>query len=60
MDFWPGEFHGQRGLAGYSSQGCKELDMTERLTHIHIYIGLAFSGGSDGEKNWPAMWETWI
>ena len=38
MDFWPGEFHGQRSLAGYSSQGCKELDMTERLTHIHIYI----------------------
>ena len=24
--------HGQRSLAGYSPQGCKELDMTERLS----------------------------
>ena len=30
--FLPGEFHGQRNLAGYSSWGCKELDMTEQLT----------------------------
>ena len=27
--FLPGEFHGQRSLAGYSPWGCKELDMTE-------------------------------
>ena len=32
----PGKFHGQR-TPGYSSQGRKELDMTERLTHICIY-----------------------
>ena len=25
----PGESHGQRSLVGYSSWGCKELDMTE-------------------------------
>ena len=25
----PGEFHGQRSLAGYSPWGCKELDMTD-------------------------------
>ena len=25
----PGEFRGQRILAGYSPWGCKELDMTE-------------------------------
>ena len=24
--FWPGEFHGQRSLAGYSPWGHKELD----------------------------------
>ena len=30
--FLPGEFHGQRSLAGYSSWDCKELDMTERWT----------------------------
>ena len=27
--FLPGESHGQRALAGYSSWGCKESDMTE-------------------------------
>ena len=26
--FLPGDFHGQRSLAGYSLWGCKELDMT--------------------------------
>ena len=30
--FLPGEFHGQRRLVGYSPQGCKESDTTERLT----------------------------
>ena len=30
--FWPGEFHGQRSLAGYSPLGPRELDMTERLS----------------------------
>ena len=29
----PGEFHGQRNLAGYSPWGRKESDTTERLTH---------------------------
>ena len=47
--FWPGEFHGQRSLVGYSSQGCKESDMTERLSlhfvnlyaeHIMLNAGL--------------------
>ena len=31
----PGGFHRQRGLTGYSPWACKELDTTERLTHIH-------------------------
>ena len=31
--FLPGKSHGQRSLAGYSSLGHKESDMTERLTH---------------------------
>ena len=38
--FLPGKFHGQRSLAGYSPQGCKELDTTEQLStaqHI-LYI----------------------
>ena len=33
--FLPGKFHGERSLAGYSSWGHKESDMTEQLnTHI--------------------------
>ena len=30
--FLPGEFHGQRNLAGYSPWGCKESDKNEQLT----------------------------
>ena len=30
--FLPGKSHGQRSLAGYSSQDHKELDMTGQLT----------------------------
>ena len=30
--FLPGQFHGQRSLEGYNPKGCKELDMTERLS----------------------------
>ena len=33
--FLPGESHGQRTLAGYSSWGCKS-DTTERLNHYHL------------------------
>ena len=34
--FLPGEFYGQRSLAGYSSWSHKESDMTERLTLTYI------------------------
>ena len=34
--FLPGEYHGQRCLAGYSPWGLKESDMTERLTQHSI------------------------
>ena len=34
----PGESHGQRSLAGYSPQGHKESDMTERLTHKAVSV----------------------
>ena len=30
--FFPGEFHGQRSLVGYSPWGHRESDMTERLS----------------------------
>ena len=34
--FWPGEFHGQRSLVGYSPRGCRESDMTE---HTRTHLG---------------------
>ena len=33
--FFPGEFHGQRSLAGYSSWGRKESDMTDWQATVH-------------------------
>ena len=33
--FLPGKFHGHRSLVGYSPWGCKELDTTEWLIHMH-------------------------
>ena len=29
---WPGEFHGQRSLAGYSPWGRRELNMADQLS----------------------------
>ena len=34
--FLPGEFHGQKNLAGYRLRGCKELVVTEELPP-HIF-----------------------
>ena len=36
--FLPGKSHGQRSLAGYGPQGCKESDMTEVTEHAHTLI----------------------
>ena len=41
--FLPGEFYGQRSLAGYSPWGCKESDMTERL-HFSLQAYASNSG----------------
>ena len=35
--FWPGEFHGERSLGGYSPWGGKELDTTDQIT-VHFYL----------------------
>jgi len=40
--FLPGEFHGQRSLVGYSPWGCKESDITERLTFTFSAAPVAF------------------
>ena len=40
--FLPGQCHEQRSLAGYSSCGCRELDVTEQLsTHFISVLGLS-------------------
>ena len=36
--FWPGDFHGQRGLVGYSPWGYKESDTTEWLSLSAFFI----------------------
>ena len=38
--FLPGESHGQSSLVGYSPWGCKELDMTEPLSHVRFIAGV--------------------
>ena len=40
--FWPGEFHGQRNLVGYSPWGPKEMDMTEVTEHKHKKDAVCF------------------
>ena len=40
----PGKCHGRWSLVGYSPQGRKELDMTERLHfHFHSWLSLSWS-----------------
>ena len=39
--FLPGEFHGQRSLAGYSPSGGKESDMTKWLTIFTFMVSCA-------------------
>ena len=36
--FSPGESHGQRGLAGYSSWGCKESDKADATQQAHAWL----------------------
>ena len=43
--FFPGEFHGQTSLAGYSPLGCKESDLIEQLIlHSPYYLGIETVG----------------
>ena len=43
--FLPGESHGQRGLAGYSPWGCKEVDTTQQLNNKKG--GISYHGSRD-------------
>ena len=62
--FLPGEFHEQRSLAGYSPWGCKELDMTERLSmHAckndpsrHTYTQISILSSNKEKNYWYKQW----
>ena len=41
--FFPGKFHGQRSLAGYSSWGHKESNTTEQLSML-MFLRILLSG----------------
>ena len=50
--FLPGEFHGQRSLAGYSPWGLKELDMAERLSTAQLRTFTFSKNDQDGMGNY--------
>ena len=52
--FLPGEFHGQKSLAGYTPWGCKELDTTE---HRSMHTHLIFKSLSHFEFIFCMVWE---
>ena len=37
LEFFPGEFHGQKSLVDYGPWGCKELDTTKQLSALLAY-----------------------
>ena len=70
--FLPGESHGQKGLADYSPRGCKESDMTKRLS-LHACRkcsgennpklvknkGFHNKEQSNQKRSWFRSWFTW-
>ena len=48
--FWPGEFHGQRSLAGYSPWGCKEWDTVEQLS-LCLSWGINWANGERSQDS---------
>ena len=62
--FLPGEFHGQRSLAGYSLWGCKESDTTEQLT-LHAMLSflpdfITGSSATGSQKETIMSWQPLI
>ena len=51
--FLPGDFQGQKSLAGYSPWGRKESDTTERLSTLgSVRPDLEFFAAKDGEARY--------
>ena len=56
LGLWPGEFHGQRSLMGYSPKGRKESDMTERLTFFSVCVCVCVEEGKRRkEREWWSL-----
>ena len=52
--FWPGEFHGQGSLTGYSPWGCKESDTAEHTYACTQRLAeVGFVNTSGGGKGYP-------
>ena len=47
--------HGQRGLVGYSSWGCKELNTAEQLT-LQVYVSSSTTSGGALSPVSPCHW----
>ena len=52
--FLPGEFHGQRSLAGHSQWDRKESGMTEQLTHTHTHTPISCKTNADLKSEVPS------
>jgi len=50
--FWPGEYHGQRNLVGYSPWGRKESDPIEWLSHTHTHTYMHNEKQRSAVYNW--------
>ena len=53
--FLPGEFHGQRSLAGYSPRGHKESDTTDRISAEDEADGITDSTDMNVSKLWDIV-----
>ena len=53
--FFPGEFHGQRNLEGYSPWGCKQSDTTEWLTYTQSTSSVFFHCSASDSPGWSLL-----
>ena len=56
----PGESHGQRSLVGYRPWGCKESDMTERLSTFILGISCWLSGKVSACQCGSLRFDPWV
>ena len=52
LQSFPGKSYGQRSLAGYSPQDCKESDTTEQLTLLYYWVAITAIKKSLTDQVW--------